>query len=179
MPEMEYGMSASESGKEESPKMSHFPVQGQVRLARWQMPCGQCPALFCRYLAIPTDQLLFTVHQFHLMKGSLISLFGFNTPGMQRLSLHPLTQIFKAVFCLGYFRGGRFGSHSSSQSCHRLYIKARKRILRNKIQVLYYSCNCNTKKQIQAVLPLPTHTYISFSGKTQGKQSNLPLLPLP
>lgn len=40
MPEMEYGMSASESGKEESPKMSHFPVQGPVRLARWQMPCG-------------------------------------------------------------------------------------------------------------------------------------------
>lgn len=33
------------------------------------------------------------------MKGSLTSLFGFNTPGMQRLSPHPLTQIFKAVFC--------------------------------------------------------------------------------
>lgn len=38
------------------------------------------------YLAIPTDQLLFTLHQFHLMKGSLTSLFGFNTPGMQFVS---------------------------------------------------------------------------------------------
>lgn len=135
--------------------------------------------MFYKYLAIPTDQLLFTVHQFHLMKGSLISLFGFNAPGMQRLSPHPLTQIFKAVFCLGCFRRGRFCSHISSQSCHRLYIKAGKRILRNKIQVLYYSCNSNKKKQSQEVLPLPIHTYISFSGKTWGKQPNLPLLPLP
>lgn len=130
------------------------------------MPRGQCPALFCRVFGYTTDQLLFTVHQFHLMKGSLTSLSGFNTPGMQRFSPHPLTQIFKAVFRPGYFRGGRFCSHISSQRCHRLHIKARKRILTNKIQVLYYVCNSNTKKWSQKVLPLPLHTYILFSGRT-------------
>lgn len=64
--------------------------------------------------AIPADQLLFTLHQFHLMEGSPTSLFGCDTPGMQRQSPHPLAQIFKAVFGSGYFRGGRFFSSSLS-----------------------------------------------------------------
>jgi len=78
---------------------------------------------------MPTEQLLFTFHQFHLRKESLTSLFGCDTPGMQRLCLHPLTHIFKAVFCSGYFRRHVFSS-SPSQA------KARKKSVRKNTGVV-------------------------------------------
>lgn len=100
--------------------------------------------------------------------------FGCHIPGMQRLSPHPLTPIFKAIFCSGYFRGGGFFPVSSQAKAAINYILKQGKSVSEKKQVLHYSCNSKMKGSA----PSPhSHIYIFLWKKA--KQPNLPLFPPP